>query len=103
MTNIQFRGSGAPIRTFLVHLRILEKFYSVKEICAALTIRSNRELNPGPQMLVLLPGFQKGFSRKRAGSSFGKKKGNLRRTRKNLKNGQKFTPFWVSKMFSLKL
>jgi hypothetical protein len=28
------------------------------------------------------------------------KKGNLRRTRKNLKNGQNFTPFWVNKMFS---
>jgi hypothetical protein len=34
-------------------------------------------------LLVLLPGFQKG-----------------RGTRKNLKNGQNFTPFWVSKMFS---
>jgi hypothetical protein len=32
-------------------------------------------------------GYQ-GFLRKRAGSSFGRKKGNLRRTRKNLKNGQ---------------
>jgi hypothetical protein len=32
-------------------------------------------------------GYQ-GFLRKRAGSSFGQKKGNLRHTRKNLKNGQ---------------
>jgi hypothetical protein len=30
------------------------------------------------------------------------KKGNLRRTRKNLKNGQNFNPFRVIKMFSLK-
>jgi hypothetical protein len=41
--------------------------------------------------LVLLPGFQKGRDikasfMKRAGSSFGPKKGNLRRTKKNLKN-----------------
>jgi hypothetical protein len=32
-------------------------------------------------------GYQ-GFLGKRAGSSFGKKKGNLRCTRENLKNGQ---------------
>jgi hypothetical protein len=53
---------------------------------------------------VLLPGSQKGRDIK---ASQGKgqvavlaKKGNLRRTRKNLKNGQNFTPF--NKMFSLK-
>jgi sulfur relay (sulfurtransferase) DsrC/TusE family protein len=33
---------------------------------------------------------------------FGPKKGNLRRTRKNLKNGPNFTTFRVNKMFSLK-
>jgi hypothetical protein len=33
---------------------------------------------------------------------FWPKKGNLYRTRKNLKKGQKFTPFRVNKMFSLK-
>jgi hypothetical protein len=43
--------------------------------------------------VVFLPGFQKGRDieasfRKRAGSSFGQEKGNLRRTRKNLKNVQ---------------
>jgi hypothetical protein len=40
-------------------------------------------------------GYQ-GFLRKRAGSSFGPKKCNLRCTRKNFKNeknGQNFTPF----------
>jgi hypothetical protein len=37
-------------------------------------------------------GYQ-GFLKKRAGSSFGKKKGNLRRTRKNLKNGTEFHSF----------
>jgi hypothetical protein len=46
-------------------------------------------------------GYQ-GFLSKRAGSSFGQKKGNLHPTRKNLKNGQNFTPFRVNKMFSLK-
>jgi hypothetical protein len=46
-------------------------------------------------------GYQ-GFLRKRAGSSFGQKKGNLHRTRKNLKNGQNFTAFRVNKMFSHK-
>jgi hypothetical protein len=33
---------------------------------------------------------------------FWPKKGNLRRTRKNLKNGQNFTTFRVNKMFSRK-
>jgi hypothetical protein len=47
---------------------------------------------------VLLPGFQNGRDikaslSKRAGSSFGKK-------RKNLKNRQNFTTFRVNKMFS---
>jgi hypothetical protein len=55
---------------------------------------------------VFLPGFQKGrdivFLRKRAGSSFGPKKGNLHHTKKNLKKGQNFTPLRVNKMFSLK-
>jgi hypothetical protein len=46
-------------------------------------------------------GYQ-GFLRKRAGSSFGPKKGNLCRTMKNLKNGQNFTTFTVNKMFSHK-
>jgi hypothetical protein len=40
-------------------------------------------------------GYQ-GFLRKRAGSSFGQK-------RKNLKNGHNFTTFRVNKMFSHKL
>jgi hypothetical protein len=39
-------------------------------------------------------GYQ-GFLRKRTGSSFGQKKGNLRCTRKNLKNGQNFTTFII--------
>jgi hypothetical protein len=50
--------------------------------------------------IVLLPGFQKGRDIK---ASYGKgqgavlaKKGNLLRTRKNLKNGQNFTPFRVN-------
>jgi hypothetical protein len=33
---------------------------------------------------------------------FWPKKGNMRRTRKNLKNGQNITPFRVNKMFSHK-
>jgi hypothetical protein len=48
-------------------------------------------------------GYQ-GFLRKRAGSSFGQKEGNLHCTMKNFKNeknGQNFTPFRVNKMFSL--
>jgi hypothetical protein len=54
--------------------------------------------------IVLLPGFQKGRDIKASqgkgqGAVLAKKKGNLRRTRKN---GQNFTPFWVNKMFSLK-
>jgi hypothetical protein len=55
--------------------------------------------------IVLLPGFQRGRDTK---DSKGKgrggvlaEKGNLRRTRKNLKNGHNFTPFRVNKMFSL--
>jgi hypothetical protein len=44
----------------------------------------------------------RGFLRKRAGSRFGQKKGNLRRTRKNLKNGQNSLLFRVNKMFSHK-
>jgi hypothetical protein len=52
---------------------------------------------------VLLPGFQKGRNIKASqgkgqGAVFWPKKGNLRRTRKNLKNGQNFTPFRVNKM-----
>jgi hypothetical protein len=53
--------------------------------------------------LVFLPGFQKGRDIKAsAGSSFGKKNGNLCRTRKNLKNGQNLNTFRVNKMFSHK-
>jgi ribosomal protein L3 len=43
-------------------------------------------------------GYQ-GFLKK-DGEQFWPKKGNLRHTRKNLKNGQNFTPFWVNKMLS---
>jgi hypothetical protein len=55
---------------------------------------------------VLLPGFQKGrdikaSQRKGQGEVLAKKGQFLHRTRKNLKNGQNFTPFWVNKMFSL--
>jgi hypothetical protein len=54
---------------------------------------------------VFLPGFQKGRDikasyRKGQGAVLAYKKGNLRRTRKNLKNGQNYTTFWVNKMFS---
>jgi hypothetical protein len=57
----------------------------------------------GIRMLVLLPGFQKGRDIKAEGSEqFWPKKGNLRRTRKNLKNRPNFTPFRVNKMFSHK-
>jgi hypothetical protein len=55
--------------------------------------------------IVLLPGFQKGRDKASQGKGQGAvlaKKGNLRRTRKNLKNGQNFTHFWVNKMVSLK-
>jgi hypothetical protein len=48
--------------------------------------------------LVLLPGFQKGRDIK--AEQFWPKKGNLHRTRKNLKNLQNFTTFRVNKMFS---
>jgi hypothetical protein len=56
---------------------------------------------------VFLPGFQKGrdikASKKEKGrEQFWPKKGNLRRTRKNLKNLQNFTTFRVNKMFSHK-
>jgi hypothetical protein len=49
------------------------------------------------QVVVLLPGFQKGREQ-----FWERKKGNLRRKRKNLKKGQNFTTFMVNKMFSHK-
>jgi hypothetical protein len=53
-----------------------------------------------------LPDFKRaGTSRllkEKGREQFWPKKGNLHRTRKNLKNGQNFTPFWVNKMFYLK-
>jgi hypothetical protein len=55
--------------------------------------------------VVLLPGFQKGRSRllkEKGREQFWPKKDNLHCTRKNLKNGQNFTPFRVNKMFSHK-
>jgi hypothetical protein len=55
---------------------------------------------------VLLPGFQKGrdikASEEKGREQFWPKKGNFHCTRKNLKNGQNFTPFGVNKMFSVK-
>jgi hypothetical protein len=42
------------------------------------------------------------LEKKKGWEQFWPKKGNLHRTRKNLKNGQNFTPFRVNKMFSLK-
>jgi hypothetical protein len=54
---------------------------------------------------VFLP-FQKGkisrLLKEKGRERFWKKKGNLRCTRKNLKNGQNFTTFGVNKMFSHK-
>jgi hypothetical protein len=56
--------------------------------------------------LVLLPGFQKGgismLLKEKGTEQFWPKKCNLRRTRKNLKNGENFTTFRVNKMFSHK-
>jgi hypothetical protein len=43
-----------------------------------------------------------GLLREKGRDQFWAKKGNLRRTRKNLKNGQNFTPFRVNKMLSHK-
>jgi hypothetical protein len=62
--------------------------------CSRIRISASSRISKGQ-------GYQ-GFLRKRAGSSFGQKKGNLRRTRENLKNGQNFTTFRVNKMFSHK-
>jgi hypothetical protein len=52
--------------------------------------------------IVLLPGFQKRLLKEKGREQFWQKKGNLHRTRKNLKNGQNFTTFRVNKMFSHK-
>jgi hypothetical protein len=53
-----------------------------------------------------MPGFQKGrdikASERKGQGAFFAKKGSLRHTRKNLKNGQNFTHFRVNKMFSHK-
>jgi hypothetical protein len=62
--------------------------------------------NSGNQYWCFCQDFKRaGISRllkEKGREQFWQKKCNLRRTRKNLKNRQNFTPFRVNKMFSLK-
>jgi hypothetical protein len=100
--NQENRKLSEPIMPYLVFSGLYN--FRTSDVFLALQTCGRR----GTQV-VLLPGFQKGRDIK---ASQGKgreqswpKKGNLRRTRKNLKNRHYFTPFTsfrVNKMFSLK-